>query len=74
MSIIKGFLNLFKKKRNDNFYKSAIVSQSIIEEQKPKPNTISVKEAMAMPRAARRALGKLNSVKIPGSNKPYVKS
>ncbi len=40
---------------------------------KPEDNQISADEAMHMNRHERRALGKLNGVKIMGSNQPYVK-
>lgn len=34
---------------------------------------LTAKEAMALPRRERRRLGKLNGVKIYGSNKPIIK-
>ncbi len=38
-----------------------------------KEKKISAQDAMAMNRHQRRALGKANGVKIPGTTKPYTK-
>lgn len=70
--LLQPILELFRKKPVDNFYSP---TESVRKHDIQAPGTIPIAQAMQLPRAARRALGKMNGgIKIPGTTKPYIRA
>lgn len=68
----KIFARLFGKRINAENYHTDMTSPAPVPVQR-KPGQITLQEATMMNRAARRRLGRMNGIKIPGNLKNHLK-